>query len=59
MRNNVRQVSLYAQALRIPRDVGYLLLTYDFYNSFDCLLEWGEAEQQEAEAARQADEGVF
>ena len=59
MRNNVREVSLSAQALRIPRYVGYLLLTYNFYNSFDCLLEWMEAEQQEAEAGRQADEGVF
>ena len=59
MRNNVLEVRLYAQALRIPRNTGYLLLTYDFYNSFDCLLEWLEAEKQEAEAARQADEGVF
>ena len=59
MRNNVREVRLYAQALRVLGYVGYLLLTYDFYNQFDCLLEWMEAEQQETEAGRQADEGVF
>ena len=59
MRNNVREVRLYAQALRIPRYVGYLLLTYDFYKSFDCLSEQMEAEQQEAEAERHADEDVF
>ena len=59
MRNNLREVRLHALALRVPGQVGYLLLVYEFYNQFDCLLEWGEAERQEAEAGRQADEGVF
>ena len=59
MRNNVREVRLNAQASMVLGPVGYLLLTYDFYNSFDCLLEQMEAEQQEAEAERQADEDVF